>query len=150
MIKIVKIALRKKILVRFCFLRPKCFICHPLFFIFSKSCDHFLAMFMHHRNSKTTQENRLIPLIIKIGLTGLPWYFTYEIQEHLMSVNLLGASLLSLNIFMWEHLFFHFFYIEHYQMHKRIYLILKIFISISTLSPWLTSKKPFPYQISER
>ena len=33
---------------------------------------------------------------------------------------------------------------EHYQMHKRIYLILKIFISISTLSPWLTSKKTIP------
>jgi len=36
-----------------------------------------------------------------------------------------------------------FFLFEHYQMHKRIYLILKIFISISTLSPRLTSKKSF-------
>ena len=39
-----------------------------------------------------------------------------------------------------------FFLFEHYQMHKRIYLILKIFISISILSPRLTSllnKKSF-------
>ena len=39
---------------------------------------------------------------------------------------------------------------EHYQMHKRIYLILKIFISMSILSPQLTSKKSVPQSNSSQ
>ena len=92
-------------------------------------------MFIHHRNSKTTQEKQAHPtdnqdrinwltMIFHLRNTGAPheckstWSFSSILEYFHVRTPVLP-----------------FFLFEHYQMHKRIYLILKIFISISTLSP---------------